>query len=143
MMDRMKMLLFVTPLILLFSGCVSDEVGNGSAVSPGSAATRVSVSWQKRAVAGGSEVFLRLNGTDHFVARARNFNETYSGDYGRMGIPVNAVIAGIYWAEDAHEEDAEGVYAVVEGREVVVYRGYYSPGEMENTEWSRKMAISF
>ncbi len=140
----MKRFLILASLGLLLPGCVSTETGRGSGEASNPAPTVVSISWQNQPLSGGaSDIQVRVNGRDHFVARASTFKETSRAEYGSMGVPAKAVLAGIFWAEGAHEEDAEGVYAAVEGPNVIVYTGFYSPGDTENIEWRPKRVIPF
>ena len=129
---------------LVLVGCVSNDTGTAPGGSSGGVPRVVSISWDNQEMAGGvTNIRVQVNGTNHYIATARNFKETLRPEYASMGIPVKATLAGIFWGEGAHEEDAEGIYAAVEGGNVVVYTGYYSPGETANVEWKAKLVVPF
>ncbi|GHC67503.1 hypothetical protein [Roseibacillus persicicus] len=92
---------------------------------------------------GGQQINIAVNGRDYFLKQGESFEPQAKTEFAGLGVPADAVLAALYWDENAEEESGSKAYAIVEGQNVVVYTGYIAPGEMNNVDWKRFKSIPF
>lgn len=92
---------------------------------------------------GGQQINVSVNGREYFLKHGESFEPQPPAEYLGLGIPAKAMLAALYWDENAEEESGSKMYAIVEGHKVVVYVGSIAPGDMQNVDWIRFKSIPF
>ena len=97
-----------------------------------------------RSSGGGKDLILVINGVDHLMKRnLQYFNPTALRDWGKMGVPSGAEMAGSFLEWGDHPEDAQGIFFTVDGSRVVAYTGHYVPGAMHSIQWRRLRTMNY
>jgi hypothetical protein len=141
----MKSILTIIPIFAFLTGCYVDTSPTASPTPPANQNRSASVSWYTVPLTGGgTDVYARVNGRDYLAKNnVRFFNTTQRHEYVSMGIPSSASTAGLFGEQGDSEEDNQGIYAAIEGSNVVLYTGYYAPGAMHDVQWGKLRSIPF
>ncbi|MFT4641486.1 MAG: hypothetical protein ACI8T1_004823 [Verrucomicrobiales bacterium] len=129
----------------LLGGCESgptkwDETPSSSRIGDGD-----HVRWKTTPLTDGSaDIYLAIDGKPYLIEKgARNFAKMMPDEYENKGVPTEAMAAAYFWADSAHEEDAQKIYVMKEASQILVYSGYAVPGSNHDTQWQVKRTISF
>jgi len=141
----MKNILSLIPILALLTGCYVDTSPTASPTPPTNQSRSANVSWRTVPLTGGgTDVYAVVNGRDYLAKNdVRFFNTTQRHEFVSMGIPANAANAGLFGEHGDSEEDNQGIYAAIEGSNVVLYTGYYAPGAMHDVQWGKLRSIPF